>query len=127
MPIPGVLEALYKLPPGAADGTGGTGATRPFASTVSGTGLTVTPVTTLTASDPAAIPNPFGCYITWISDTDCYVRVGDPTMTSVATTSDHFLPAGVSMEWWHRGGIDTHFSVIQKTAGGTIKRYRSSL
>ena len=126
MTTPGTFEAVYKLPPAAADGTGGTGATRPFSSAVGAVGLTVTPVTTQTATDPATIPNPFGCYITWISDTDCYIRVGDVTMSAVATTSDHFLPAGVSMEWWHRGGIDTHFSVIQKTASGTIKRYRSS-
>jgi hypothetical protein len=122
MATPGSFEAVMKLPPGAADGTG---ANRPFSSAVGPTGLAVTAVTTLTATDPATIPNPFGCYVTWISDTDCYVRVGTSTM-NVATTSDQFLPAGVSTEWWHRGGIDTHFSVIQKTAAGTIKRYRSS-
>lgn len=127
MPTPGIQEALSKLPPGPADGVAGN---RPFASAVGATGLAVTPVTTITSTDAAAIPNPFGCYITWISDTDCYVRVGPPSINGVAmniaTSSDHFLPAGASVEWWHRAS-DTHFSVIQKTAAGTIKRYRSNL
>lgn len=122
MAIPGNFEAVMKLPPGPSDST--TAKNRPFSSAVGAVGLVVTPVTTLTATDAAAIPNPFGCYITWISDTDCYVRIGTSAM-NIATTSDQFLPAGVSMEWWHRP-VDTHFSVIQKTASGTIKRYASS-
>jgi hypothetical protein len=120
--VPGQFEAVIKLPPGPSDST--TAKNRPFSSTVGPVGLAVTPITTLTASDPAAIPAQFGCYITWISDTDCYIRVGPSTM-NIATTSDQFLPGGVSMEWWHRA-TDTHFSVIQKTAGGTIKRYQSN-
>lgn len=125
MPTPGTQEALYKLPPGAADIA--TASNRPFSSAFGGTGLAVTPVTVISLTDAAQIPPPpFGCYITWCSDTDCYVRVGTSTM-NIATTSDAFLPAGATVEWWHRGGVDTHFSVIQKTAGGTIKRWRSSL
>jgi hypothetical protein len=119
----GQLEAILKSPPAAA---GGTAASRPFATTVAATGSAVVPVTTLTAADGAVIPYPLGCFITWISDTDCYIRVGDSTI-SIATTSDWFLPAGVAVDWWHNGQTQTHFSVIQKTTGGTIKRYRSSI
>lgn len=117
----GTLEAILKAPPGAADGAGGN---RVF-STAFTTATAATVITTLTATDPAVIPE-IGAFVTWISDADCYVRVGDANVDS-ATTSDWFLPAGVAVDWWHNGKTQTHFSVLQKTTGGTLKRYRSSI
>lgn len=118
----GNFEVTIKPAPAAA---GSTAATRPFATAVSGVATAAAPVTTVTLPDNAAIPE-IGCVVSWISDTDCYVRVGDANVGS-ATTSDWFLPAGVEVDWWHNGKTQTHFSVLQKTAGGTIKRRRSSI
>lgn len=118
----GKQEAILKSPPGAAAGAG---FNRPFSTSISGVASAVAAVTTLTANDAAGIPPmPFGCFVTWISDTDCYVRVGDANV-GVATTADWFLPAGVAVDWWHDGS-QSSFSAIQKTAGGTVKRYRSN-
>jgi len=116
----GQTEAILKAPPGAANGVGN----RVF-STAFTTATAATLVTTLTATDGAVIPE-IGGFVTWISDADCYVRVGDANVGS-ATTSDWFLPAGVAVDWWHNGKTQTYFSVVQKTTGGTLKRYRSSI
>ena len=61
----GAFEALIKPPPAAASGTG---ATRPFATTVSSSASAVAPVTTVTTGDHAVIPE-IGCIVSWISDT----------------------------------------------------------
>lgn len=116
----GQLEAILKAPPGAANG----GGNRVF-STAFTTATSATVITTLTTTDGAVIPE-IGAFVSWISDADCYVRVGDASVGS-ATTSDWFLPAGVQVDWWHNGKTQTHFSVLQKTTGGTLKRYRSSI
>jgi hypothetical protein len=118
----GQLEALLKAPPGAAGSATGN---RPFSTSITGVASSATLVTSNTANDPAAIPE-LGCFVTWVSDTDCYLRVGDANVGS-ATTSDMFVPSGVTFDWWHNGKTQLYFSVLQKTAGGTIKRYRSSI
>lgn len=122
MLTPTPLDAARVSPPGPADG-GSTQANRPFLQAFSTPGTTVT---LCTAASPDAAAIPFGgCYITWISDADCFVRVGTSTM-NVATTSDHFLPAGVERTWWHDPNTQTHFSVLQRVGAGTLKRYRSN-
>ncbi len=67
-----------------------------------------------------------GCFVTWIADADCYVRVGKGTVAA-ATSGDWFLPAGVQVDWWHNDTEDLNFTVIQKTSAGNLKRYRSNL
>lgn len=114
----GQLEAILKAPPGI-------NGNRVFSTTTSAVATASAVITTATGSDPAFIPAT-GCFITWICDADCYIKVGDSASMAVATSADWFLPAGVEKEYWHFGQTQSYFSVLQKTAAGTLKRYRSS-
>jgi hypothetical protein len=66
------------------------------------------------------------CWVTFSADVDCYVRFGNSAASiGAATTSDLRLVANQSYEW--RFDKDCNFvSVLQKTTGGTLTRYRSS-
>jgi len=96
-----------------------------YSTTVSAV-TTAATLCTSAAPGRSSIPIPIGCFITWIADTDCYIRVGTAGVAA-ATSADYYMPAGVAFEWYHLSSTDTHFTVIQKTAGGTLKRYRSNL
>jgi len=57
-----------------------------------------------------------------VADQDCFIRVGDSTVT--ATTADVFLRAGVAYSF----GIDsdiTNLAVIQSTTAGTLRFFES--
>jgi len=57
-----------------------------------------------------------------ISTTACYFLAG--TSASTATTSSHFLPAGIPEYAWVDGSDTTRFAVIQKSAGGIFQIHR---
>lgn len=122
MPTPSVLEAARVSPPGPADGGAGQ-PNRPFVTAFT-TASAPAPCTTITAGDLAAIPQ-FGCYITWVTTADCYIRIGTSGM-NVASTSDWLLIAGVPQTWWHDPTMQSHFSVLQRVGGGNLLRYRSN-
>lgn len=71
---------------------------------------------------------PMGGWFTWVSDTDCYINWGPfSNINSAAAGSSLFLPAGVYLDFWHRPLLEDGFSVIQKTAGGSIYRWMSMM
>jgi hypothetical protein len=112
--MPPTLEALHKRPPHVgADGM------EVLNTAFTGTG-------TAGALCLTAMPDG-GCYISWIADADCYIVFGSVAGMAVATSTNGFyLPAGVAMDFWHQRKMDDFFSVVQKTAAGTLKRYRSN-
>lgn len=112
----GHTEAINKAPP-HGNGTGD-----PTATFVTAVGAASSAATTVLGG--AAIPSG-GVFITWVSDTDCYIRFGDSTV-GPATTSDWLLIAGVEKDYRHHPTYDTHFTVLQKTASGTIRRAQSN-
>lgn len=68
-----------------------------------------------------------GVWITWCSDTDCYIHFQPPGGSSAASsTNSLFLPAGVERDYFHRPNRDDTVFMIQKTAGGRLYRWQSS-
>jgi len=57
-----------------------------------------------------------------VADQDCFIRVGDSTVT--ATTADVFLRAGVAYSFGIDSGI-TNLAVIQSTTAGTLRFFES--
>jgi hypothetical protein len=117
----GDLEARIKLPPRRASGT----ATqqRTVIDTVSGVSLTAN---VFPGFSGVTIPV-LGCYVSWLADTDVYIHwdpIGDTAAAS--STISVFLPAGVVWDLWHTPNCNDSFSVIQKTAGGHIARWKSA-
>jgi len=92
-----------------------------------------TAVTAVASAVAAVLPSeggvPYtGCYVSWSTTVDCHLRVYTLAGCGSATTSDFYLPAGSSKDWWHDPTIQTHFSVIRAAtaaADGVITRYRS--
>jgi hypothetical protein len=72
-----------------------------------------------------------GVWITWVSDTDCYLHFQPSgqasTLTNASATNSLFLPAGVMVDFFHRPNHDDIVVVIQKTAAGRLYRWQSSL
>ena len=117
-------ETILKIPPHRATDTSEAGTPHTVrATTISGTASN----DNVLNGGPSAFPK-LGCWVTFISDTDCYIHFGSSvTGTPVATAaSSCFLPAGVYVDWWCMPGRDDSLSVIQKTAGGTLQRWQSS-
>lgn len=81
-----------------------------------------------TAVLPDGLP-PGGCYVSWVATVDCHIRVATASDTGSATTSDWFLPANYTVDWWHDPARKSYFSVIRAasaTADGNLKRARSN-
>jgi hypothetical protein len=112
----GQSEAIQKRPP-RGNGTGERGEVFATAFTGASTTAAVLPGT--------GIPALVGCFVTFVADADCYIRFGTSAVAA-ATTSDWLLPANVERDFWCNPTEDTNFSVIQKTAAGTLKRFRSN-
>lgn len=112
----GQTEAINKAPP-HGNGTGDPTAT--FVTAV----VTASSVATAVLGG-ATIPDT-GAFITWIADTDCYIRFGNASV-GAATVNDWYLPAGVEKDYRHHPVDDTHFTVIRRTADGTVRRARSN-
>jgi hypothetical protein len=68
-------------------------------------------------------------WITWIADTDCYIAFYQQGAAGTVMTSTNgiFLPAGVYLDLWHIPRADDRVAFIQKTAGGNLFRWQSSL
>lgn len=68
-------------------------------------------------------------WITWISDTDCFIGFYPQSDGAgvISATTGLFLPAGVYLDIWHIPKADDRVQVIQKTAGGNLYRWQSSL
>lgn len=114
MPTPNHFEAINMIPPHAS---GDTGTGNQILTTAFGAAATAATLSTPSLGGT-------GGYITWIADADCYVIWGNSTM-GAADSGGLYLPAGVFVNYFHRPMVDDYFSVIQKTAGGNLKRWRS--
>lgn len=114
---PGQSQAVAKRPPHGA------GTTHPLR-TVS---LSFTAVSSAATS---AVPDGFdntGCWVTFSSSTDCFIRFGRQTDVGSATSSDFGMTAGTQYDWWIAQNEDAYFTVIRSTADGVLKRNRSSV
>jgi hypothetical protein len=70
-----------------------------------------------------------GDWVTFVSDTDCYIRF-DRSASGVnavgsATSADWPMKAGIEYNWFCTPE-GAYFSVIRKTADGILSRYRSN-
>lgn len=71
-----------------------------------------------------------GVFISWMSDTDCYLHFAAAFafgggLASASPTNSLFLPAGVMLTFFHRRGFESRGSVIRKTADGTLMHWMS--
>lgn len=119
MPNPWSLEAILKRGPHAADDPLNMSNVRSSA------------VGAVSAGDQLIfIPTPtLGCWVTIISDTDCYYHLGQGTGSldrTASATNSYFLPAGVEREWWCIGGYQDRIVTVQKTIPGRIYRFPSN-
>jgi hypothetical protein len=100
-------------------------------------GVKITAITGTTADDSVLnnwvsgsdVIQTTAVWITWISDTDCFIafyQQGGNSQT-LSPTNGLFLPAGVYLDIWHIPKADDRVLVIQKTAGGNLYRWQSSL
>lgn len=111
----GQVEGLLKCPPYAQSGDANRRVTQ-LAISGAAAGLVLA----------APTITPTGNYVSWISDTDCYVNWGNSASQIFATSSiSVFMPAGVVWDFWHTPK-DDWVSVIQKTAGGKLYFWRSN-
>src|ERR1043165_7899000 len=67
-----------------------------------------------------------GCWVTFSTDTDCFIHFGPNASIAAASTSSEFFPANTKVNWWINDK-DAYFRVIRKTADGVIQRRRSNL
>lgn len=117
-------ESLLRLPPRNRVATLIKGS-ETFVTTVTGSSQNAS---VLTNAD--AIP-PTGCFVTWIFETDVYFNVYDgragsgDTPVAASAANSPLVPAGVYNDWWHPQEANS-FSVIQKTTGGNVYRWRSN-
>jgi len=69
--------------------------------------------------------NGSGFFVTMVCTADAHVRFGLSNVAA-ATTNDYLLRAGQAEEFWCESSDDTHFTVVQDSAGGALYWYRSS-
>lgn len=69
-----------------------------------------------------------GCWVTIISDTDCYVHVQSSTVSPIAAsaTVSFPLPANTPIEGWMVPKYDDLIVVIRKLADGNLYRFMSN-
>lgn len=115
----GLTEAILRRPPrGAASAQDGQNHV-----------TTVVAASTTALVLPTLAPTSGGCWVTFVSTSDCFIRFGytaGTTPVGSATTSDYFMAAGVEEEFWISFPDDASFSVIRSTADGNLYRFRSS-
>lgn len=125
----GEFEARLPIAPhGAGESATAAGAIqRLFATTVTGSATQIAILNDTLGN--VNIPEG-GVFISWCSDTDCYLQFagafafGGAFPTASATTG-LFLPAGVVLTLFHRRALDSRGSVIRKTADGTLMHWMS--
>lgn len=113
----GLAQAIAKRPPQG----NGTGDVLSVHSTNVGA-IASAPELVIAGGIPAC-----GCWVTFISSTDCYIRFGESADMDVAASGDYLVPANQAHDWWlSRAGRCNYFSVIRLSGDGVLKRYRSS-
>jgi hypothetical protein len=113
----GQAGAIAKKPPHAA-GSGDI--------TQVETAVAVTAVSTAAALVLASGVPMTGTWVTFVSDTDCFIHWGpNASIAAASSTASWPLVAGQQYEYFI-SEADQYFRVIRKTSDGTLKIHRSS-